>query len=99
LGINSSDWHSVDEEEVGSFISGMKNLFAVYHCKVLLRQIVANPPKVMSILGPLEVQTLSDIMDCIKSLYPYSYPTLSQFVLSKSPTKEVRNINSKLIRK
>ena len=34
LGINSSDWHSVDEEEVGSFIAGMKNLFAVYHCKV-----------------------------------------------------------------
>jgi hypothetical protein len=34
LGINSSDWHSVDEEEVGSFLAGMKNLFAVYHCKV-----------------------------------------------------------------
>ena len=27
LGINSSDWHSMDEEEVGSFIAGMKKLF------------------------------------------------------------------------
>ena len=27
LGINSSDWHSMDQEEVGSFIAGMKNLF------------------------------------------------------------------------
>jgi len=27
LGINSSDWHSMDQEEMGSFIAEMKNLF------------------------------------------------------------------------
>ena len=33
LGINSSDWHSMDEEEVGSFIAGMKNLFGFITAK------------------------------------------------------------------
>jgi len=33
LGINSSDWHSMDEEEVGSFIAGMKKLFRVITAK------------------------------------------------------------------
>jgi len=33
LGINSSDWHSMDEEEVGNFIAGMKNLFEALTAK------------------------------------------------------------------
>jgi|TARA_B100001964_G_scaffold230299_1_gene283611 Holliday junction resolvase-like predicted endonuclease len=33
LGINSSDWHSMDEEEVGSFIVGMKKLFGFINTK------------------------------------------------------------------
>ena len=33
LGINSSAWHSMDEEEVGSFIARMKNLFGFITAK------------------------------------------------------------------